>query len=509
MYRSRLGSDLHGATLGYVSSVADDSEIMEYDIIGSQAHVLMLHRGGVIAKKDARRILRALENLKGTDPRQGDAGGGSEDIHELVESLVIRGAGMASGGRMHTARSRNDQVALDIRMKVRDDINAVCGCLLDAAEALVSVAKNHQRTVMPLYTHLQHAQAGLLSHYLLAHADALLRDYDRLYGTFARVNQSPLGAGPVGGTSIPIDRHYTAAVLGFDGLVENSMDATGTRDFLAEYVAMVSIMMTNLSRIAEDLVVWSSSEFGFIELADEFASPSSVMPQKKNPDILELTRGRAAETIGGLAAVLATVKGLASGYGRDLQQAKAPAWAASRAAVGALTALRSLVLTARVDKGRMKKVAESGNVVALDIAERLVMEGVPFRVTHRIAGALVRLADGAGKPISGLGAGQVRQAVSGTRVDQAKVSGAIASATVVSSLRERRSTGSSGYAEQKRMISDRARLIGGRREELAKRQNGIDAAMDDLAKQVGEMIGDGGAGGPKPAPSPGRAPPSR
>ena len=223
MYRSRLRNDLSGITLDYVSSIDDDSEIALYDIIGSQAHTLMLYQKNIITKNDAKKILLALKYLK---KEKFDSSSGAEDIHELIESLVIKKAGMASGGKMHTARSRNDQVALDIRMKIRDDINIICNCLLDTIEALVSVAKNHQKTIMPLYTHLQQAQAGLFSHYLLAHADVLSRDFQRLYGTFERVNQSPLGAGPIGGTSLPIDRHSTAKMLGFDDLVENSIDAT-------------------------------------------------------------------------------------------------------------------------------------------------------------------------------------------------------------------------------------------------------------------------------------------
>ena len=218
---------------------------------------------------------------------------------------------------------------------------------------------------MPLYTHLQQAQAGLFSHYLLAHADVLYRDFQRLYGTFERVNQSPLGAGPVGGTSIPIDRHSTAKMLGFDDLVENSIDATSTRDFVAEYVAMISILMTNLSKISEDFVLWSTSEFSFIELADEFTSPSSVMPQKKNPDILELTRGKTAEVIGNLTAILTTIKGLASGYGRDLQQIKSSIWSTSKISISALLILKSMLLTLKVNEKQMKKVTESSNLIAL------------------------------------------------------------------------------------------------------------------------------------------------
>jgi len=211
MYRSRLGTDLSDITLDYVSSVDDDSEIALYDILGSQAHSLMLFQNNIITKNDAKKILSSLENLKN---EKFDSSSGAEDIHELIESLVIKKAGMTSGGKMHTARSRNDQVVLDIRMKIRDDINIICNCLLDTIESIISVAKNHQKTIMPLYTHLQQAQAGLFSHYLLAQADALFRDFQRLFETFDRVNQSPLGAGPVGGTSISIDRHSTAKMLG-------------------------------------------------------------------------------------------------------------------------------------------------------------------------------------------------------------------------------------------------------------------------------------------------------
>ena len=485
MYRSRLGTDLSDVTLDYVSSINDDSEIALYDILGSQAHALMLFQQNIITNNDAKKILRALESLKN---EKFDASSGAEDIHELIETLVIKKAGMASGGKMHTARSRNDQVVLDIRMKIRDDINIICNCLLDAIEALVSVAKNHQKTIMPLYTHLQQAQAGLFSHYLLAQADALTRDFERLFGTFERINQSPLGAGPVGGTSIPIDRHSTAKMLGFDGLVENSLDATSTRDFVAEYVAMISILMTNLSRISEDFVIWSTSEFSFIELSDEFTSPSSVMPQKKNPDILELTRGKTAEVIGNLTAILTTVKGLASGYGRDLQQVKSSIWSTSKISISALLILKSILLTLKVNEKQMKKVTESSNLIALDIAEKLVQEGIPFRVTHKISGVLVQLAHDSKKPISKLTLSEIKKSVADTKVDPKIVSKIISSTTVVSSLKDRTSFGSSGYDEQKRMISDRTQKINQYRSDVLQRENKINTSIDDLKKQVKAII---------------------
>ncbi len=485
MYRSRLGTDLSDITLDYVSSINDDSEIALYDILGSQAHALMLFQNNIITNIDAKKILSALETLKN---KKFDVSSGAEDIHELIETLVIKKAGMASGGKMHTARSRNDQVVLDIRMKIRDDINIICNCLLDTIEALVSVAKNHQKTIMPLYTHLQQAQAGLFSHYLLAQADSLTRDFERLFGTFERINQSPLGAGPVGGTSIPIDRHSTAKMLGFDGLVENSLDATSTRDFVAEYVAMISILMTNLSRISEDFVIWSTSEFSFIELSDEFTSPSSVMPQKKNPDILELTRGKTAEVIGNLTAILTTVKGLASGYGRDLQQIKSSIWSTSKISISALLILKSILLTLKVNEKQMKKVTESSNLIALDIAEKLVQEGIPFRVTHKISGTLVQIAHNSKKPISKLTLSEIKKSVSDTKVDPKIVLKIISSTTVVSSLKDRTSFGSSGYDEQKRMITDRIKKINQYRSNILQRENKISSAIDDLLKQVNEII---------------------
>jgi argininosuccinate lyase len=485
MYRSRLGTDLSDITLDYVSSIKDDYQIALYDILGSQAHTLMLYENQIITKNDAKKILSALESLKN---EKFDALTGAEDIHELIETLVIKKAGIASGGKMHTARSRNDQVSLDIRMKIRDDINIICNCLLDTIEALVSLAKNHQNTIMPLYTHLQQAQAGLFSHYLIAQADVMFRDFDRLYVAFNHVNQSPLGAGPVGGTSIAIDRHSTAKMLGFDSVLENSLDATSTRDFVAEYVSMVAILMTNLSRISEDFIIWSTSEFSFIELADEFTSPSSVMPQKKNPDILELTRGKTAEVIGNLTAILTTIKGLASGYGRDLQQIKSSIWSTSKISISALLILKSILLTIHVNEKEMKKVAESSYLIALDIAEKLVQDGIPFRTTHKIAGGLVQLAHQYNKSMNKLTVKEISKITQDTKITPSLIMKIIKSTTITSSLKERKSFGSSGYAEQKRMIEDRTNKINSYRINTTKRDNNISKAIDNLSDKVSELI---------------------
>src|SRR3989304_5345082 len=384
MYRSRMGKNLDEITLSYVSSISDDAEIIFYDIVGSQAHSIMLYENKIITKTEVSKILHALEKLK---KEKFEKKSDFEDIHELIESLVIKSAGLVSGGKMHTARSRNDQVSLDIRMKIRDDINTLCQCLLDTIEALVSLAQAHQKTVMPLYTHLQPAQVGVFSHYLLAYADALFRDVDRLYVTYGRVNENPLGAGPIGGTSIPIDRQSTAKMLGFHGIVENSIDATSTRDFVAEYVAAVALLMT-----------------------------------------------------------------------------------------------------ITINKEKMKKSTESSYLIALDLAEKLVQKGTPFRTAHKVIGQLVQIASISKKPLSKITPSEVKTSVKGTNVDSKFLLKLINSTTIDSSLRDRTSQGSSGILEQKRMIVDRMKKIKMYREGTTKRENQVMTTFENLSKKVKLLI---------------------
>jgi len=246
--------------------------------------------------------------------------------------------------------------------------------------------------------------------------------------------------------------------------------------------------MTNLSRISEDFVLWSTSEFSFIELSDEFTSPSSVMPQKKNPDVLELTRGKTAEVIGNLTAILTTIKGLATGYGRDLQQIKSSIWSTSKISISSLLILKSILLTLKVNKKQMKKVTESSNLIALDIAEKLVQEGIPFRVTHKITGVLVQMAYHSKKSISKLTSTEIKKSVVGTKVNPKIVSKIISSTTIISSLKDRKSYGSSGYDEQKRMISDRIQKINNYRTDITNRENKINLSIENLEKQVNEII---------------------
>jgi len=351
-------------------------------------------------------------------------------------------------------------------------------------ETLVSLAEKNSDAIMPLYTHLQQAQVGVFSHYLLAYADALFRDLDRFYVTYGRVNESPLGAGPVGGTSFAIDRQSTARMLGFKGLIENSIDATGARDFVAEYVGQVAILMTNLSRLAEDFIIWSTSEFSFIELSDKFASTSSVMPQKKNPDILELTRGKTAQVIGNQMAILSNIKALPSGYSRDLQQIKTSIWSASKIAISTLLVNNAMLKTMKVNKHKMKKAVDSGYSISLDIAEHLVKEGLPFRTAHKIVGQLVQTASNLKKPLSSLSLFEIKKSLSEYNIDSKELYKVITSMNAHSSLNQRTSRGSSGKSEQERMISDRKNRVKAYRTGTIKRTNEVKVAFENLSAKI-------------------------
>jgi argininosuccinate lyase len=354
---------------------------------------------------------------------------------------------------------------------------------MDTINELVSLAIQHTNTIMPLYTHLQQAQVGVFSHYLISYADSLFRDFDRFFELYQRINQSPLGAGPVGGTSLPIDRNSTAKMLGFNGIVENSIDATSSRDFVAEYIASVAILMTNLSRISEDLIIWSSSEFSFLELSDAFTSPSSVMPQKKNPDILELTRGKTSQVIGYVTAILSTTKGLSSGYSRDLQQIKSSIWSSSKISITALIVIKSMLKTITINEENMRKATEDGYLVALDLAEKLVKLGIPFRSSHKIIGQIVHLAANSKKNLDQLTLDELSY-VKMKEIKLGKLMELIKETSTISSLKDRKSRGSSGLSEQKRMIIQRNKKISIYNNKIKKQNMLIKKSLDSLSKRI-------------------------
>jgi argininosuccinate lyase len=486
MYRSRPNDKLEDYALRFLSSIEDDKSILHYDILGSQAHSIMLHEIGHITSSELESILSALEEAKKSPAKIQTEG--YEDIHEALEAFVIKNAGMNAGGKMHIARSRNDQVVLDIRMKIRNDINEICLILASLIQGLLERAKESKQIPMPMYTHLQQAQIGTFSHFLLSYAYALMRDMERLYLVYHRINQMPLGAGAIGGSSIPIDRKRTAILLGFDSIIKNSIDATSSRDTLLEFVSTLAILMSTLGRIAEDFIIWSTAEFGYIDLADPYTSTSSAMPQKKNPDPLELTRSKSALVTSNLMSMLGIVKGLPSGYSRDLQDIKTPLFGSSAITLDTIKIMNRVVRSLQINKERMQHAASTSYAIALDIAEQLVIQKkISFRTAHRIVGALVNKAVSKGN-IS-LGKLEFQDVTSVLDAHNAGVKAdellpMIVEMTPEKSLEVRKSSGSPNLLEQEEMIKLLSQGIANYCVGIHKRTKMIEGSFDNLEKTI-------------------------
>lgn len=494
VYRARLAGKFDEKTARFVSSLREDERIFEEDIDGTEAHNIMLYEQRIISRDDLKKILSALEKLR-SQKRKGklEIGPEFEDVHEFLEAYVIKEVGVEVGGKLHTGRSRNDQVAVDIRMRVRSELNEVSEKVLDLVEALLKAAEDHTESLMILYTHTQHAQIGVFAHYLLAYTEGLLRDLQRLQHCYDRVNLSPLGAGPIGGSSLNIDRSRTASLLGFDGVLENSIDAVSSRDFALETSSALAILMSGLSRIAEDLIVWSTTEFGYLELADEYSSTSSVMPQKKNPCTLELIRGKTGHVYGALTSLLNMVKGLPTGYNRDLQETKQPLWTSLDIVKDSLEVMKGAVSTLKVDKGRMRESASEGYVVAVDLAERLVEEtGLSFREAHKLVGNLVKES-----AASGVKPPEWKPETLEKLAERALGKGIKVRADVVreavdphSCLLRRRTVGSPAPGEEKRMLKKFRGSLRDQRNRLASRVRALEKSREVLMKTLKTYISD-------------------
>ncbi|MFL6105701.1 MAG: argininosuccinate lyase [Marmoricola sp.] len=369
-----------------------DWRLTPFDLAGSKAHARALHTAGLLTDADHSELQRGLDALE----ERYAAGAllpdpSDEDVHGALERMLLDEVGTEIGGKLRAGRSRNDQIATLFKVFLRVHAAVIAGQVLDLVEALAGQADTHLGAVMPGRTHLQHAQPVLLSHHLLAHAWALLRDVDRLADWDARVAaESPYGAGALAGSSLDLDPEQVAADLGFTGSVANSIDGTASRDFVAEFSFVTAMIGVDVSRIAEEVILWATKEFGFVTLDDAFSTGSSIMPQKKNPDISELARGKAGRLIGNLAGLLATLKALPLAYNRDLQEDKEPVFDSVDTLEVLLPAFTGQVATLRFDTERMAELAPLGFSLATDIAEWLVREGVPFRVAHEVAGACVR-----------------------------------------------------------------------------------------------------------------------
>lgn len=373
----------------FTASIHFDRELARYDIRGSIAHARMLGRAGIIPQADADAIIQGLEAL-GAELEAGrlELDPSLEDIHMNVETRLRERIG-AVAGRLHTGRSRNDQVATDLALYLRDAARDMRRGLLDLRSVLVARAREHVDTVLPGYTHLQRAQPVRLAHHWLAFFEMLGRDAGRFADLLGRLARSPLGSGAIAGSTLPLDREATARELGFDAPTRNSMDAVGSRDTALEFLSAAAIAMVHLSRLAEELVLWSTAEFGFVELSDAYSTGSSLMPQKKNPDVPELVRGKAGRVIGDLVALLTIVKGLPLTYNRDLQEDKEPLFDAAATLRDSLAVMAGAIATLTVRVDRMRAAAEDPMLLATDLAEALVRTGVPFREAHEAVGKLV------------------------------------------------------------------------------------------------------------------------
>ncbi|MGE5174633.1 MAG: argininosuccinate lyase [Betaproteobacteria bacterium] len=373
----------------FTASIPYDWRLYPYDIAGSIAHATMLAKTGIITKKEAGRIIHGLEEvLKDITAGTFSFSVELEDVHMNIEHRLIEKIGPV-GGKLHTARSRNDQVALDIRMYLRDEIAEVHDLLQSIQKVIVGLADRYRDVVLPGYTHLQRAQPVLLGHHLLAYYEMFERDRGRLEDCFRRVNVLPLGAGALAGTVLPIDRNHVAKQLGFSSVCENSMDAVSDRDFAIEFVSACAQIMMHLSRLSEELVIWSSSEFGFITISDAFTTGSSIMPQKKNPDVAELARGKTGRVYGNLTALLTLMKGLPLAYNRDMQEDKEPLFDAADTVTLSLSVFTEMLQSITVHKEAMRRAAEDGFITATDLADYLVKKSMPFRRAHEIVGRAV------------------------------------------------------------------------------------------------------------------------
>jgi len=373
-------------------SLPFDRRMFREDIAGSRAHVRMLSRVGLMSEVDSEAVLAALDAVEAEMADGSFAfAAGDEDIHTAVERRVTELAGDA-GARLHTGRSRNDQVATDLRLWTLRELGDLACLVTTFQGTLAARADEAADAYLPGYTHLQRAQPVLLAHHLLAHGWALARDVDRLLDARDRADVSPLGAGALAGSSLPLDPDSVAADLGFAARFENSMDAVGDRDFVAESLFALALLGVHLSRIGEELVLWSSEEFGFVDLDDAFSTGSSMLPQKKNPDVAELARGKAGRLIGHLTGLLATLKGLPMAYNKDLQEDKEPLFDAFDTVRLTLAALDGMVSTLAFRTDRMADAADSPYAAAIDLVEYLVVAGTPFRDAHAVVGALVRAA---------------------------------------------------------------------------------------------------------------------
>jgi argininosuccinate lyase len=399
LWNGRFSERTDRSVEGFTASIDIDGRLYLYDIKGSIAHCKTLAKAGVITEDEAATLIQGLGAVK----REIEHGefqfdNGLEDIHMHVEVRLLQEVGKVAQ-KLHTARSRNDQVVLDVRMFLRDEVSRVILGLTELNRVIVAMSAKNIDVVMPGYTHLQHAQPVLFSHHLMAYYEMFKRDTERFADALVRINVMPLGCAALAGTTYPIDRHYTAEILEFPVVSPNSIDAVSDRDFIMEFLSAASICMIHLSRLSEELIIWSTSEFGFIEISDAFATGSSIMPQKKNPDVPELVRGKTGSVLGDLFSVLTLMKALPLAYNRDMQEDKLPLFRTVDTLTGCLDIYAKMLPNIRIKHKNMRRGASTGFLNATDLADYLVDRGMPFREAHGCAGKAVGYAAKSGKEL--------------------------------------------------------------------------------------------------------------
>ena len=407
-WAGRFTQKTSGTAESFTESVSYDRKLWKHDIAGSIAHTKMLAKQRIITAKESAAIIAGLSETADTIVRGKFRYSPTlEDIHMNIESSLTARIG-EPGKKLHTARSRNDQVALDLRLYLREQMRDIIALLRTLQKTFVAIAEKHQDTVMPGYTHLQRAQPVLLAHHLLAYVEMFQRDGERFRDCMLRTDACPLGSCALAGTSLPIDRAYTAKLLGFSRASGNSIDSVSDRDFALEFLSCSAIAMMHLSRLAEELILWSTEEFRFIEISDRFTTGSSIMPQKKNPDVAELLRGKTGRVYGNLIALLTLMKGLPLAYNRDMQEDKLPVFDSAETLKTCLSVLQEMMKEITFNRERLRETAAGGYSTATDIAEYLVRKGVPFRVAHEITGRIVLSCISRNIPLTGLSFRELR-----------------------------------------------------------------------------------------------------
>jgi argininosuccinate lyase len=451
--RGRFGKPVEKLAARYTASLPFDRRLYKQDISGSIAHAIMLARQGIISTDEARQITAALTSIR-KEIEQGkfDFKVENEDIHMAIEARLIEMVGEA-GRRLHTARSRNDQVALDMRLFTKEAIANTIKNIRQLQRALLDVAGTNIEVVMPGYTHLQVAQPVLLAHHLLAYFEMLERDIARFNDCLKRVNVLPLGSGALAGVGYNIDRDFLAKELGFSRVSNNSLDAVSDRDFVIEYIAAAAVCMMHISRLSEEIVLWSSAEFAFVELDDTYATGSSIMPQKKNPDVAELARGKTGRVYGHLSALLAVMKGLPLAYNSDLQEDKEALFDTVDTLLATLEVFAGMIRTLTVKPENLLKATARGYILATDLADYLVKKGEPFRTAHEVVAGLVNYAAAKGKGLADLDIKEYRKFSPLFGADVRKI-------TLESSIAARNIHGGTAPAQVRRALARARRVLG-------------------------------------------------